>query len=134
MQVLDPSAFASADFKHLATCQMQHSLLKVALLLGVHTHFSCPVRNLAQLQQRGFYTHGNRPEPGAQARDTLQPRASDLLPQTWAEHMLPAGWRWALMTSPHLTCRTPRCARGTTCSWTRRVRAARSSTLSTLSR
>ena len=31
--MLDPSAFASADFKHLATCQMQHSLLKVTLTL-----------------------------------------------------------------------------------------------------
>ena len=27
---LDPSAFASADFKHVSTSQMQHSLLKVA--------------------------------------------------------------------------------------------------------
>ena len=26
---LDPSAFASADFKHVSTSQMQHSLLKV---------------------------------------------------------------------------------------------------------
>jgi len=65
LKVLDPSAFASADFKHLATCQMQHSLLKVALLLGVHAHFSCPVLDLATLQQRGFYAVGNRPEPGA---------------------------------------------------------------------
>ncbi len=31
---LDPSAFASADFKHVSTSQMQHSLLKVA---AVHT-------------------------------------------------------------------------------------------------
>ena len=27
---LDPSAFVSADFKHVSTSQMQHSLLKVA--------------------------------------------------------------------------------------------------------
>ena len=32
---LDPSVFASSDFAHVGTSQLQHSLLKIALLLGV---------------------------------------------------------------------------------------------------
>lgn len=29
IKAFDPSAFAAADFKHVSTSQMQHSLLKV---------------------------------------------------------------------------------------------------------
>ena len=29
IKVLDPSVFASIDFKHVGTAQLQHSLLKV---------------------------------------------------------------------------------------------------------
>ena len=49
----------------ILTLTLTLTVLKVALLLGVHAHFSCPVLDLAQLQQRGFYAVGNRPEPGA---------------------------------------------------------------------
>ena len=40
---LDPSAFASADFKHVSTSQMQHSLLKVTI--AAHSRTSPPSRS-----------------------------------------------------------------------------------------
>ena len=43
IKLLDPSIFAAADFKHVGTAQLQHSLLKVALLLGVRVRFHCKV-------------------------------------------------------------------------------------------
>ena len=64
IKALDPSVFAAADFKHVATCQMQHSLLKVALLLGVHLHFECPVTSLAALEEAGFFAAANAPAAG----------------------------------------------------------------------
>ena len=47
---LDPTIFAAADFKHVATAQLQHSLLKVALLLGVRVRFGCRVQDLRSLR------------------------------------------------------------------------------------
>ena len=35
IKALDPSVFASADYAHVGTSQLQHSMLKIALLLGV---------------------------------------------------------------------------------------------------
>lgn len=47
---IDASIFAAADFKHVSTSQLQHSLLKVALLLGVRVHFDCRVDNIRTLR------------------------------------------------------------------------------------
>ena len=47
---LDPTVFAAADFKHVATSQLQHSLLKVALLLGVNVRYGCSVDSLHSLR------------------------------------------------------------------------------------
>ena len=46
---IDASIFTAADFKHVGTAQLQHSLLKVALLLGVRVHFKCEVKDLRSL-------------------------------------------------------------------------------------
>ncbi len=35
IKFIDPSIFSGADFRHVQTSQLQHSLLKVAVLLGV---------------------------------------------------------------------------------------------------
>ena len=42
IKALDPSVFAAADFSHVGTSQLQHSLLKVALCLGVAFKFGRP--------------------------------------------------------------------------------------------
>ena len=49
IKLLDPSIFAAADKRRCTTCQLQHSLLKIALLLGVRVHFGCHVHDLASL-------------------------------------------------------------------------------------
>ena len=49
IKFIDPSIFAAADFKHVGTAQLQHSLLKVALLLGVQMKFDCTVNDLRSL-------------------------------------------------------------------------------------
>ena len=46
---IDPSIFAAADLRRCQTAQMQHSLLKVALLLGVRVRFGCRVDSVASL-------------------------------------------------------------------------------------
>ena len=43
---LDPTIFASAQFTHCATRQLQSLLHKVCLLLGVHVKFNCQVGTL----------------------------------------------------------------------------------------
>ena len=50
IKALDPSVFASADFAHVGTSQLQHSLLKIALLLGVQMRLGAQVRDLADLR------------------------------------------------------------------------------------
>ena len=50
IKCLDPSIFAAADFKHVSTSQLQHSLLKVALLLGVRVRFGCSVDDIRSLR------------------------------------------------------------------------------------
>ena len=47
---MDPTIFAAADFKHVSTSQLQHSLLKVALLLGVRVRYGCSVDSLRSLR------------------------------------------------------------------------------------
>ena len=47
---LDPSVFASCDYAHVGTSQLQHSLLKIALLLGVQVRLGAKVRDLADLR------------------------------------------------------------------------------------
>ena len=39
VKTIDASIFASADYVRVGTCQLQHSLLKLALLVGVHVDF-----------------------------------------------------------------------------------------------
>ena len=46
---LDPSIFTGSDFRHVSTSQLQHSLLKVALLLGVTVRFGCSVADMRSL-------------------------------------------------------------------------------------
>lgn len=43
IKFVDPSIFTASDLRRCSTCQLQHSLLKVALLLGVHIKFKCKV-------------------------------------------------------------------------------------------
>ena len=43
---IDPSIFATADLRRCSTCQLQHSLLKVALLLGVRVRLGAAVEQL----------------------------------------------------------------------------------------
>jgi hypothetical protein len=50
IKALDPSVFASADFAHVGTSQLQHSLLKIALLLGVQIRLGASVKDLADLR------------------------------------------------------------------------------------
>ena len=47
---LDPSIFASGDYLHCGTSQLQHSLLKIALLVGVQVRLGANVRTLADLR------------------------------------------------------------------------------------
>ena len=47
---LDPSVFASGDYVHVGTSQLQHSLLKIALLLGVQVRLGAQVSDLADLK------------------------------------------------------------------------------------
>ena len=47
---LDPSVFASCDYAHVGTSQLQHSLLKIALLLGVQIRLGAKVSDLADLR------------------------------------------------------------------------------------
>ena len=46
LAVLDPSAFSSPDFLHIGTAQLQCSLLKICLLLGVDVQFGSEVTEL----------------------------------------------------------------------------------------
>ncbi|KAL1523833.1 hypothetical protein AB1Y20_018754 [Prymnesium parvum] len=50
IKLLDPSVFASVDYQHVGTSQLQHSLLKVALLLGVQVDLGAPVSDLHSLR------------------------------------------------------------------------------------
>lgn len=49
VKTIDPSIFAAADYKHVSTCQLQHSLLKIVLLLGVRVHFGVDLTKLNAL-------------------------------------------------------------------------------------
>ena len=51
VKIIDPSIFAATDKRRCTTSQLQHSLLKVALLLGVRVHFSCRVDTVARLTE-----------------------------------------------------------------------------------
>ena len=51
IKLIDPSIFAAADLRRCSTSQMQHSLYKVALLLGVRVRFGCKVDSIASLSQ-----------------------------------------------------------------------------------
>ena len=51
VKILDPSVFASADFSHVGTAQLQHSLLKVGLLLGVRVHLGAALTDLPSLRR-----------------------------------------------------------------------------------
>ena len=42
VKLLDPSVFASSQFCHTATAQLQRLLLKLGLLLGVTSNLPCP--------------------------------------------------------------------------------------------
>ena len=46
---IDPSIFAAADLRRCSTAQLQHSLFKVALLLGVKVRFGCRVDSVDSL-------------------------------------------------------------------------------------
>ncbi|KAL3916729.1 MAG: hypothetical protein SGPRY_006696, partial [Prymnesium sp.] len=46
VKILDPSVFSSVDFQHVGTSQLQHSLLKIALLLGVRVELGSPITEL----------------------------------------------------------------------------------------
>ena len=50
VKLLDPSIFAAADLRRCGTSQLQHSLFKVALLLGVRVRFGCAVDSLDALR------------------------------------------------------------------------------------
>ena len=49
IKTIDPSIFAAADLRRCSTSQMQHSLFKVALLVGVRVRFGCRVDSMASL-------------------------------------------------------------------------------------
>ena len=49
IKVIDPSIFATTDVRRCQTSQMQHSLMKVALLLGISVRFGCKVDSVASL-------------------------------------------------------------------------------------
>ena len=46
IKIIDPSIFAAVDLRRCSTAQLQHSLLKVCLLLGVRVRFHCHVHSL----------------------------------------------------------------------------------------
>ena len=50
IKALDPSVFASADYAHVGTSQLQHSLLKIALILGVQIRLGATVSDIADLR------------------------------------------------------------------------------------
>ena len=50
VKLLDPSIFANTDLRRCCTAQLQHSLLKVALLMGVRVRFGCQVDDLDGLR------------------------------------------------------------------------------------
>ena len=50
IKLIDPSIFATPDLRRVCTAQLQHSLLKVALLLGVVVRLGCAVDTLTSLQ------------------------------------------------------------------------------------
>ena len=59
IKFIDPSIFSGADFRHVQTSQLQHSLLKVAVLLGVTVRFNCKVadpRSLQSYLSASFFT------------------------------------------------------------------------------
>ena len=49
VKAIDPTIFAAADLRRAQVCQLQHSLFKIALLLGVRVRFSCRVSSVADL-------------------------------------------------------------------------------------
>lgn len=49
IKLIDPSIFASIDVRRCSTAQMQHSLLKVALLLGCRVRFGTRVTSVESL-------------------------------------------------------------------------------------
>ena len=52
LKLLDPSVFTASDLRRCSTCQLQHSLLKLALLLGVRVHFGSKVDSVVSLGTR----------------------------------------------------------------------------------
>ena len=51
VKAIDPSIFAAADLRRAQVCQLQHSLFKIALLLGVRVRFGCRVSAVNDLPQ-----------------------------------------------------------------------------------
>lgn len=51
IKLIDPSIFAASDLRRCQTAQMQHSLFKVALLLGVRVRFGCKIDSLGSLNK-----------------------------------------------------------------------------------
>ena len=49
IKYIDPSIFTSGDLRRCATAQLQHSLLKVLLLLGARVRFGCQVDSVDSL-------------------------------------------------------------------------------------
>eukprot|EP00900_Chrysochromulina_parva_P018497 jgi/Chrpa1/26649/Chrysochromulina_OHIO_Genome00025723-RA len=52
LKLLDPSVFTASDLRRCSTCQLQHSLLKLALLLGVRVRFGSKVESVVSLGTR----------------------------------------------------------------------------------
>ena len=51
IKLLDPSIFSATDLRRCTTAQLQHSLLKVALVLGVRVRFNTRVETLPSLTE-----------------------------------------------------------------------------------
>lgn len=51
VKLIDPSIFAAVDLRRVQVCQLQHSLLKVAMLLGVRVRFGCRIDAPADLHR-----------------------------------------------------------------------------------